>query len=205
MKLIVENLSIQRAGLEIVAGISFELSGGEALIVTGENGSGKSTTLRGVAGLLPLAGGRIELSDDTGKAFEEPVREFCHYLGHQNGLKTSLTVRENLEFWQNFMGEAHLSVKEALDEVDLSHVVDLPFNYLSAGQKRRVAIARLLVSDRPVWILDEPTAGLDAQSVDIFSGLARNFCADDGILIAATHLPLGIDSTKTLEIGANQP
>ena len=126
MKLIVENLSIQRAGLEIVAGISFELSAGEALIVTGENGSGKSTTLRGVAGLLPLAGGRIELSDDTGKAFEEPVREFCHYLGHQNGLKTSLTVRENLEFWQDFMGDEHLSVEEALDEVDLSHVVDLP-------------------------------------------------------------------------------
>lgn len=201
MKLTVTDMSLYRGGQEIVSGVSFSVNAGEALLVTGANGSGKSTTLRGVAGLLPLAGGAVRLEDDTGKSFENPVREYCHYLGHQNAMKPSMSVRENLEFWQTFMGEPLLGVEEALDEVNLSHTADLPFHYLSAGQKRRVALARLLVSDRPVWILDEPTSGLDAQSVLVFTGLAKAFVADGGILIAATHLPLGIDQTQTLEIG----
>ena len=117
-------------------------------------------------------------------------------------MKPSLSVRENLDFWQKFMGESLLSVEEALEEVDLTHTLDLPYYYLSAGQKRRVAIARLLVSDRPIWILDEPTSGLDAQSVSLFASLAKSFVEDDGILIAATHLPLGLEKTQTLEIGA---
>lgn len=201
MKLSVNDICIERAGQEIVSGVSFELCSGETLVVTGENGSGKSTTLRGIAGLLPLADGAVRLTDETDKAFDNPVREYCHYLGHQNGMKMALSVRENLEFWQDFMGEKLLSVEEALEEVDLSHTIDLPFNYLSAGMKRRVAIARLLVSDRPIWILDEPTSGLDAQSVKLFTSLAKAFVEDDGILIAATHLPLGLDKTKILEIG----
>ncbi|MEM9279679.1 MAG: heme ABC exporter ATP-binding protein CcmA [Pseudomonadota bacterium] len=202
MKLIIEDIALFRSGQEIVSRISFELTAGETLVVTGENGSGKSTTLRGIAGLLPLAQGSVRLFDATGKEFENPVREYCHYLGHQNGMKPALTVRENLDFWQKFMGENLFSIDEALEEVDLAHTVDLPFNYLSAGQKRRIAIARLLVSDRPVWILDEPTSGLDAQSVHLFAGLAKAFCEDGGILIAATHLDLGLENTKTLEIGA---
>ena len=173
MKLEVEDLSVDRGGRSIVAGVSFKLNAGEALIVTGENGSGKSTTLRGVAGLLPISSGAVRLSDETGKPFENPVREYCHYLGHQNAMKSNLSVQENLEFWQRFMGEPMLSVREALEEVDLVHTLELPFHYLSAGQKRRVAIARLLVSDRPIWILDEPTSGLDARSVGIFSGLRK--------------------------------
>jgi heme exporter protein A len=201
MKLIVENLSIHRATQEIVSDISFELTSGEALIVTGENGSGKSTTLRGIAGLIPLNAGSVKLLDENGKQFEGETREYCHYLGHQNGMKPSLTVRENLDFWQKFCGEPDLTIEEALDEVDLAHTIDLPFSYLSAGMKRRVSIARLLVSDRPVWIVDEPTAGLDAQSVKMFTGLCHAFCEGGGILIAATHLPLGIETEKTLEIG----
>ena len=200
MRLSVENMGLERAGQEIVSGISFVLQAGEALIVTGENGSGKSTTLRGVSGLLPLAAGSISLEDETGKLFENPVREYCHYLGHLNGMKMSLSVRENLEFWQEFMGDKHLGIEEALEEVDLAHTIDLPFNYLSAGMKRRVAIARLLVSDRPIWVLDEPTAGLDAQSVEVFTALTKAFVEDNGILIAATHLPLGLDNSKTMEI-----
>ncbi len=201
MKLIVENLNLTRAGQEIVSDISFELSASEALIVTGENGSGKSTTLRGVAGLLPINSGSVKLLDETGKQFEGETREYCHYLGHQNGMKPALTVRENLDFWQKFCGEPDLTIEEALDEVDLAHTIDLPFSYLSAGMKRRVSIARLLVSDRPIWILDEPTAGLDAQSVKMFTNLCKAFCDGGGILIAATHLPLGIETEKTLEIG----
>ncbi len=203
MKLIIEKLNLNRASQEIVSNISFELSAGEALIVTGENGSGKSTTLRGIAGLMPLNDGSIRLLDETGKQFEGEVREYCHYLGHQNGMKPALTVRENLDFWQKFCGEPDLSIEEALDEVDLAHTIDLPFSYLSAGMKRRVSIARLLVSDRPIWILDEPTAGLDAQSVKMFTELCKNFCEGGGILIAATHLPLGIETERTLEIKAS--
>lgn len=201
MKLSVNNMSVSRAGQAIVENISFELSAGEALVVTGENGSGKSTTLRAISGLLPITAGTVSLADETGKEFENPVREYCHYLGHENAMKSALTVRENLEFWQDFMGEPLLSVNEALEEVDLTHTIELPFNYLSAGQKRRVAIARLLVSDRPVWILDEPTSGLDAQSVNLFSALAQAFCNDGGILVVATHLPLGLARGRTLEIG----
>jgi len=201
MKLSVENLNLTRAGQTIVSDISFELSAGDALIVTGENGSGKSTTLRAVAGLLPLNLGSVKLFDETGKQFEGDVKEYCHYLGHQNGMKPSLTVRENLDFWQKFCGEPDLTIEEALDEVDLVHTIDLPFSYLSAGMKRRVSIARLLVSDRPIWIVDEPTAGLDAHSVKMFTGLCKAFCEGGGILIAATHLPLGIETEKTLEIG----
>ena len=200
--MIVENLSLNRASQEIVRGISFQLSAGEALIVTGENGSGKSTTLRGIAGLLALDGGEVKILDETGKQFEGKTREYCHYLGHQNGMKPALTVRENLDFWQEFCGEPDLTIEEALDEVDLSHTIDLPFSYLSAGMKRRATIARLLVSDRPIWVLDEPTAGLDAQSVKLFSNLCQTFCEGGGILIAATHLPLGIETQKTLEIKA---
>ena len=204
MKLIIENLSLSRAGQEIVTDISFELSAGEALIVTGENGSGKSTTLRGVAGLLPLSGGSVTLLDETGKQFEGETREYCHYLGHQNGMKPALTVRENLDFWQKFCGEPDLTIEQALEEVDLAHTIDLPFSYLSAGMKRRVSIARLLVSDRPIWIVDEPTAGLDAQSSKMFTNLCQTFCKGGGILIAATHLPLGIKTEKTLEIKASR-
>ena len=201
MRLIADNISLYRGGLEIISCASFELLAGDTLVVTGDNGAGKSTLLRGVAGLLPLHDGQIRLQDETGKLFENPVREYFHYLGHQNGMKSSLTVRENLEFWQRFMGDSMLSVEEALEEVDLGHTIDLPFNYLSAGQKRRVAIARLLVSDRPIWILDEPTAGLDAPSVRMFTSLAKAFVEDDGILIAAMHLPLGLERTKNLNIG----
>lgn len=202
MKLIVENLGISRATQEIVSGISFELNAGDALIVTGENGSGKSTTLRGIAGLLPLSQGYVRLLDETGKQFEGETREYCHYLGHQNSMKAALTVSENLDFWQKFCGDPDLTIEEALEEVDLAHTIDLPFSYLSAGMKRRVSIARLLVSDRPIWIVDEPTAGLDAHSVKIFTGLCKTFCEGGGILIAATHLPLGIETEKTLEIGS---
>lgn len=202
MKLTVDNMTLERGGEPIVSGIGFELAAGEALVITGENGSGKSTALRGMAGLLPLASGSVKLTDETGKPFEGPVREYCHYLGHQNAMKSGLTVHDNLDFWRRFNGHPHLAVEEALEEVDLLHTADLPFHYLSAGQKRRVAIARLLVSDRPVWILDEPTSGLDAPSVATFTGLVKAFAESGGILVAATHLDLGINATRRLEFAA---
>src|SRR5690606_28997504 len=142
--------------------ISFALAAGGALIVTGPNGTGKSTLLKVVAGLLPAAGGAVELEGSAPDQAE--VAAICHYLGHQNAMKTALTVAENLVFWRGFMGAPGLEVDAALAAVGLAGIGHLPFGYLSAGQRRRVALARLLASHRPLWILDEPTAGLDAAS-----------------------------------------
>lgn len=201
MKLIVENLLLERGGREIISSLGFEIVAGEALIVTGENGAGKSTLLRGVAGLLPLREGKVHLYDENGKPFETPVRELCHYLGHDNAMKSALSVGENLSFWREFCTDPWLTVWEALEEVELGQTHDLPYHYLSSGQKRRIAIARLLVTERPVWILDEPTSGLDAHSVKVFATLCRSHCENGGILITATHHDLGLENTKHLSLG----
>lgn len=202
-------MAVERGERRIVSGVSFALGTGEALVVTGENGSGKSTLLRAIAGLLPCAQGSILLEGRKvwrGVDIDEdaPLGEQCHYLGHQNGLKAALSVNENLTFWQKFYGADHgaqnLSVEEALEIVGMAHTLDIPAGYLSTGMKRRVAIARLLVSERPVWIVDEPTAGLDAQSTKMFTDISHNFCKGGGILVAATHLPLGLKKPKKLEI-----
>jgi heme exporter protein A len=199
MRLIAESLSGERGGETVFDGVDFALAEGQALVVTGPNGSGKSTLLRVVAGLLPHASGRISI-EGGGEAFST-VASACHYLGHQNAMKSALTVRENLEFWRDFCGDGKLGISEALDDVGLGGIGHLPFGYLSTGQKRRAAIAKLLISHRPVWLLDEPTAGLDKASDARFSGLMQGHCASGGIVVAATHLPLGLEGVKTLEMG----
>jgi heme exporter protein A len=198
MRLIADNLSGERGGEVIFSGISFALEPGQALIVTGPNGSGKSTLLRIVAGLLPRAEGRVDLEDAD--AFPTPAAA-CHYLGHQNGMKTALTVAENLRFWRDFYGDSALPIAEALDMVALEGLGHLPFAVLSTGQKRRAAIARLLISRRPVWLLDEPTSGLDAASETRFAGLMREHLESGGIVIAATHLALGLEEASELRMG----
>lgn len=199
MRLIAENLSGERGGEAVFADIGFALTDGEALVVTGPNGSGKSTLLRVIAGLLPHASGRITV-EGGGEDFST-VAAACHYLGHQNAMKAALTVNENLEFWQSFAGNGRLGIGEALEHVGLDGLGHLPFGYLSTGQKRRAAIAKLLVSHRPVWLLDEPTAGLDKASDARFAGLMQGHCAAGGIVVAATHLPLGLEGVKALEMG----
>ncbi|WAX96161.1 heme ABC exporter ATP-binding protein CcmA [Aminobacter sp. NyZ550] len=199
MRLIAENLSGERGGEPVFEDIGFTLENGEALIVTGPNGSGKSTLLRVIAGLLPHASGRIGI-EGGGEEFPT-VAAACHYLGHQNAMKAALTVRENLEFWQSFAGGGKLGIADALDDVGLGGLGHLPFGYLSTGQKRRAAIAKLLISHRPVWLLDEPTAGLDKASDARLAGLMRDHCAAGGIVVAATHLPLGLEGVKALEMG----
>lgn len=196
MRLIAENLSGERGGEAVFAGIGFSLEDGEGLIVTGPNGSGKSTLLRVIAGLLPHEAGRIAV-EGGGEEFST-VASACHYLGHQNAMKAALTVSENLEFWRSFAGNGKLGISDALEEVGLGGLGHLPFGYLSTGQKRRAAIAKLLISHRPVWLLDEPTAGLDKASEAQFAGLMRAHCAAGGIIIAATHLPLGLEGVKEL-------
>jgi heme exporter protein A len=203
MRLIAENLSGERGGEAVFADIGFTLADGEALVVTGPNGSGKSTLLRVIAGLLPHTVGRITV-EGGGEAFST-VAAACHYLGHQNAMKAALTVNENLAFWRDFSGDGKLGITEALEEVGLGGLGHLPFGYLSTGQKRRAAIAKLLISHRPVWLLDEPTAGLDKASDARFAALMQDHCAAGGIIIAATHLPLGLEGVKTLEMGLPSP
>lgn len=194
MRLIAESLSGERGGETVFSNVGFSLNEGQALVVTGPNGSGKSTLLRIIAGLLPAAGGRVAF-EGGGEAFPTAASA-CHYLGHQNAMKPTLSVTENLSFWRDFCGETKLDIEEALEVVGLGGIGHLPFGYLSTGQRRRTAIARLLVSHRPLWLLDEPTAGLDNASAKRFSGLMATYCRDGGVLVAATHLPLGIEAQE---------
>lgn len=199
MRLIAENLGGERGGETVFSGIGFALGKGEALVVTGPNGAGKSTLLRVIAGLLRAAGGIVRI-EGGGDAFPS-VAAAAHYLGHLNAMKTALSVAENLTFWRAFQGEPALEVDEALETVGLPGLGHLPFGYLSTGQRRRASIARLLVSRRPIWLLDEPTAGLDKASEERFAGLMRGHLEDGGIVVAATHLPLGIEGAKELRMG----
>jgi len=199
MRLVANELDGERGGETIFSGVSFSLSNGEGLLVTGANGSGKSTLLRVVAGLLPLAGGTVKL--EGGEPDWPDVMAASHYLGHQNALKPALSVTENLASWRDYLGEPHVPIPEALEMVGLDEIGHLPLGFLSTGQKRRIAIARLLVSYRPVWLLDEPTAGLDRASEAQFAKLMAAHLEDGGMIIAATHLPLGLEWAHDLRMG----
>ena len=197
-------LAIGRGGRTLAAGLEFTLHGGEALVVTGPNGAGKSTLLRSMAGLLTLAGGEISVTGDDIEA-ETPPGLCAHYLGHADAMKGALSVRENLVFWASMlargqMGQKGLSTEQALAAVGLPHIVDFPAGYLSAGQKRRIAMARLLVAPRPLWLLDEPTTALDAASQQRFAGVMREHLARGGAIVAATHAPLGLEGARELRL-----
>ena len=186
-----------RGGREVFAGLDFEAASGEAVAVVGRNGSGKTSLLRLIAGLLIPAGGTIAL--DGGDA-ELTLPEQCHYLGHRDALKPALSVAENLSFWADFLGGERLDAHESLATVGLDHATHLPAAFLSAGQRRRLSLARLLTVRRPVWLLDEPTTALDVAGQEMFEGLMREHLGRGGLIIAATHAPLGIDS-RELRIG----
>ena len=202
MRLVAEGLSATRGEDLIFRDIAFEIAGGEALVVKGPNGSGKSTLLRVLAGLLPARSGSAKLL--AAPHAVERLGEAAHYLGHRNAMKRELTVEENLSFWKTFLGDmaggAGVPVEEAVEAVSLGGIAHLPFGYLSAGQQRRMAMAKLLVAWRPVWILDEPTAALDAAAEDMFAGLVTAHLAHGGIAIAATHQPLGLEGVQELRM-----
>ena len=200
MRLVAEKLAGERGGDLLFSDLDFRVEAGEALLVTGPNGAGKSTLLRIIAGLLPMAGGTLRL--EKGAPGFDNVAAAAHYLGHLNAMKPVLSIEENLDFWLSFNGPGPLQVAEALDRVGLGDIAHLPFGYLSTGQKRRASIARLLVSDRPLWLLDEPTAGLDKASERSFAGLMQEHLHRGGAIIAATHLPLGLDEASELRLGA---
>jgi heme exporter protein A len=193
MRLSGKDLRCVRGGREVFAGLGFAASSGEALAVTGPNGSGKTSLLRVIAGLLVPSEGSITL--DGGEA-ELTVAEQAHYLGHRDALKPALSVLENLSFWRDFLGGETDDASQCLTSVGLDHATHLPAAYLSAGQRRRLSIARLLAVRRPVWLLDEPTSALDTKGQDLFVNLMRDHLARGGIVIAATHTPLGIDARE---------
>ncbi len=197
MRLTATGLAGERGGEAVFSNVSFVLESGLALVVTGPNGSGKSTLLRIVGGLLPSAGGALVFEGDPE---QRTLGQACHYLGHQNAMKATLTVEENLTFWRDFAGEPHYGIDHALDEVGLAGLGHLPFGTLSTGQRRRAAIARLLISRRPVWLLDEPTAGLDRASETRFAALMADHLARGGLIIAATHSPLGLEGANELRM-----
>ncbi|MCC2109028.1 MAG: heme ABC exporter ATP-binding protein CcmA, partial [Hyphomicrobiales bacterium] len=193
MRLVAENVCVDRGGRRILEAVDFALSDGQALILSGPNGAGKSTLLRAIAGLLPLAAGRLTLDDDS-----EEIAASLHYIGHAEGMKPALTVRENLDFWSSFLSResaaAALAPQDALTAFGLAHVIDIPAGYLSAGQKRRIALARLLVAPRPIWLLDEPTTALDVRAQAALAAVMARHRAGGGIVLAATHSPVGLEN-----------
>jgi heme exporter protein A len=197
MRLSGRDVRCVRGGREVFSGLDFAASSGEALAVTGPNGSGKTSLLRLIAGLLTMAGGSIALE---GGETEVTLSEQAHYLGHRDALKPALSVAENLSFWRDFLGGEAFDVRKSLAAVGLDHAATLPAAYLSAGQRRRLSIARLLAVRRPIWLLDEPTNALDVPGQAMFAGLMGDHLAQGGLIIAATHTPLGVQANE-LRIG----
>ena len=198
MELQAEALTCSRGGREVIRNVSFKVPAGEALIVTGRNGAGKSSLLRMIAGLVRIAAGRLSLS---GGMADAPIGEQAHYLGHQDAMKPSLTVAENLQFWTSFLGSRG-DIRTALERLDLATLADLPAAYLSAGQRRRLSAARIVAVSRPIWLLDEPTSALDAPSQSRLSDIMRDHLARDGIIVAAAHGAIGLERARELKLGA---
>ena len=195
MRLSCIDLAASRGGRTVFEGLSFSIAAGSLLAVTGPNGVGKSTLLRVIAGLLRPDSGEVRLDPppDDGPAI--------HYLGHLDALKRTFTVGENLEFWRTVWGGAG-NIDEALDTVGLFGRDHLPVATLSAGQRRRVAIARLLVAARPLWLLDEPTTSLDAAGEAMLGGIIHAHLDRGGMVVAATHRDLAVTGATTLALEA---
>ncbi|CUH81504.1 Cytochrome c biogenesis ATP-binding export protein CcmA [Tritonibacter multivorans] len=187
MTLQITDLSLARGGVPVLAGLSFTLGPGRALILRGPNGVGKTTLLRTVAGLQPPLAGTITGAEDQ-----------IAYGGHSDGLKLGLTVTENLRFWAQIFGQRDF--EPALEAFNLAELRDRPAGGLSAGQKRRLSLARLMVTRRPIWVLDEPTVSLDAASVQLFAASVEAHLAAGGSALMATHIDLGLDG-DVLDLG----
>lgn len=183
----VEDLAVTRGGLPVLEGLGFTLETGQALVLRGPNGIGKTTLLRTLAGLQPALAGTISMPPET-----------MAYAAHADGLKSTLTVTENLSFWAAVYGTG--AIDAALDRMNLRQLADRPAHSLSAGQKRRLGLARLLVTGRPVWVLDEPTVSLDAASVALFAGAVRAHLAQGGAALMATHIDLGLSEATVLDL-----
>lgn len=181
MELTLSDLSVARGGLPVLAGVSLSLAPGHALVLRGPNGSGKTTLLRTIAGLQPALSGQVTGAEDR-----------IAYAGHVDGLKAMLSVRENLTFWAEVFGTR--DVERAMQAFALVPLAERLAGTLSAGQKRRLGLARLLVTGRTIWVLDEPTVSLDADAVALFAGAVRAHLAQGGMALIATHIDLGLEA-----------
>lgn len=195
MQLTATGLACERGGRIVFRGVSFTLRAGEMLQLTGPNGSGKSSLLRLVAGLAAAQAGGVAL---TGGAPDLAIAQQAHLIAHQEAVKTALSVRENLAFWRDFLGGG--DVAAALAAMDLARLADYAAGLLSAGQKRRLALARLALTPRLLWLLDEPTVGLDATSQARFAEVMELHLRKGGMIIAATHVPLGREPDTRLDL-----
>jgi heme exporter protein A len=205
LELIVDNLAVERGGRIVISELSFAVKRGEVLLLTGPNGIGKTTLLRTLAGYIaPVEGSARAAGVDSD---ERRPAEDLHYLGHLNGIRSSLTVAENARFWAGFLAGAAASdslarVDEALERFGLDALADVPAAWLSAGQKRRLGLTRLLLAPRPVWLLDEPTTSLDAASTTLLVQIINNHTAAGGLAVIATHAPLELERARELRLGA---
>lgn len=211
MRLTAVELSCHRGGRDVFSGVSFTVGAGEALTITGRNGAGKSSLLRLVAGFLRPAAGNLRL--DGGDP-ELSIAEQAHYLGHQDAVKPSLSVAENLRFWAAFLSggdfgdridASSIKAPDALEAMGLGGISALPAAYLSAGQRRRLSIARLIAVKRPLWLLDEPTSTLDAAAQGRLAEVMRSHLSGGGLILAATHAPLGLAGAQELRLGEIDP
>jgi heme exporter protein A len=196
MELKANGLTCERGGRIVFRGLSLALRTGQLMQLTGPNGSGKSSLLRLVAGLNEAQSGDISL---TGGAKDLSIGQQAHYIAHQEPVKAALSVHENLAFWRDFLGGG--DVEEALEAFDLARLSSYPAGLLSAGQKRRLALARLVLVPRVLWLLDEPTVGLDTASLARLVGVMARQIEKGGMIIAATHVPLGREPDVRLDLG----
>ncbi len=189
MEFSVNNISCRRGGLRILSDVSFTVGASSTMILRGPNGSGKTTLLRTLAGLMPAEAGEINV----------PAASIT-YAGHADGLKGQLTVSENLQFWADVFGQKDIT--QALDTFDLTNLADRQAHHLSAGQKRRLGLSRLIVTGRPIWLLDEPTVSLDQANVNVFARVIDRHLEQGGIAVLATHIDLGLKKANTLDMTA---
>jgi len=196
MKLILDNLACERGGRLLFSGLDLELAEGRGLLLQGPNGAGKTSLLKTIAGLIAPAEGEVRLD---GGADQVPVGEQCHLIGHLSGVKRALTVAENARFWARYLGDGALG--DALEKLGLAELGDLAAGLLSAGQIRRLALCRLLLAHRPLWLLDEPAESLDAASRALLADLIGGHLETGGLVVAATHYQFGHDFGQELTLG----
>ena len=197
MELHAKDLTCERGGRIVFRNVSLSLGPGQLLQLTGPNGSGKSSLLRLIAGLNEAQAGEVMLA---GGNADLTIGQQAHYIAHQEAVKAALSVQENLAFWRDFMGGG--DVGEAMSAFDLTRLASYPAGLLSAGQKRRLALARLVLVPRLLWLLDEPTVGLDTASLDRLVTVMAQQLAAGGMIIAATHVPLGREPDQRLDLGS---
>jgi len=194
------NLACVRGGRSVFAGIEFSLQAGDVLTLRGPNGSGKSTLMRLIASFLTPAMGEISWAGDNIHSDLAGHRARLHYVGHADGIKNLLSVRENLAFTCAMNGAQSGALDGALEAFDLEQLIDTPGRFLSSGQRRRLSLARLMVNERPLWLLDEPGVGLDIANRRRLEKIIDQHRTDGGIAILATHGDVNVDNTLVLEM-----